>query len=165
VVNDTEYLLTFLGLLVVGLVISELAARAREQTNLALQREAQTSELYALSRDLAAAGDLDVMLRAVTSHVGQTFDRAAIILLPDTSELRQLIARAQSPGFVLNEHEHAVATWAFQHGQPAGRGTDTLPASAVRYLPLKTARGTLGVLGVPASRIATGSWPPPSANY
>ena len=38
--------------------------------------------------------------------------------------------------------------WAFEHGQPAGRDTDTLPAAKVRYLPLKTARGVVGVLGV-----------------
>ena len=41
-----------------------------------------------------------------------------------------------------------MADWVYQHGQPAGRGTDTLPAAHLRYLPLKTARGVLGVLGV-----------------
>jgi two-component system sensor histidine kinase KdpD len=43
--------------------------------------------------------------------------------------------------------EEAVALWAYQHGQPAGRGTSTLPAASVRYLPLKTTHGTVGVLG------------------
>jgi two-component system sensor histidine kinase KdpD len=147
-VSDTEYLLTFLGLLVVGLVISELAARAREQAQAALQREAQTSALYAFSRDLAAAVDLDQILHAVVRHISETFGRAAVILLPEASERRQLIQRAQSPGFMLGEQEYAVATWAYRHGQPAGRGTDTLPAAFVRYLPLKTARGAVGVLGV-----------------
>jgi two-component system sensor histidine kinase KdpD len=56
--------------------------------------------------------------------------------------------RASSFDFPLDENELAVATWAFKQGQPAGRGTDTLPAGAVRYLPLKTARGVIGVLGV-----------------
>ena len=41
-----------------------------------------------------------------------------------------------------------MAIWAFEHGQPAGRDTDTLPAAKVRYLPLKTSRGVVGVLGV-----------------
>jgi two-component system sensor histidine kinase KdpD len=59
--------------------------------------------------------------------------------------------RALSPGFTLNENELAVATWAFQHSQPAGRGTDTLPAAGVHYLPLTTARGVVGVLGVKPS--------------
>lgn len=38
--------------------------------------------------------------------------------------------------------------WAFDHGQAAGRGTGTLAAAEARYLPLKTARGAVGVLGV-----------------
>jgi two-component system sensor histidine kinase KdpD len=48
----------------------------------------------------------------------------------------------------LDENEIAVATWAFEHGQTAGRGTDTLPSAKARYLPLRTARGVLGVMGI-----------------
>ena len=47
-VSDTQYLLTFLGLLVVGLVISSLAVQAREQAESAQSRETQTAELYGL---------------------------------------------------------------------------------------------------------------------
>ena len=54
-VIDTQYLLTFLGLLVVGLTISSLAVQAREQAESAQSRESQTAELYGLSRDLTTA--------------------------------------------------------------------------------------------------------------
>jgi len=46
------------------------------------------------------------------------------------------------------ENELAVATWAFEHGQQAGRGTDTLPDASMHYRPLKTTRGLIGVLGI-----------------
>jgi two-component system sensor histidine kinase KdpD len=36
----------------------------------------------------------------------------------------------------------------FQHDQPAGRGTDTLPEASIRCHPLKTGRGLVGTLGV-----------------
>ena len=42
----------------------------------------------------------------------------------------------------------AVADWVYRRGEPAGRHTNTLPAAQLRYLPLKTARGLVGVLGV-----------------
>ena len=42
----------------------------------------------------------------------------------------------------------AVATWAFEHGQVAGNGTDTLPDAPALYLPLTTAQATVGVLAV-----------------
>jgi two-component system sensor histidine kinase KdpD len=149
-VSDTEYLLTFAGLLVVSFVISNLAVRVREQTEAAQHRVTQTAELYGLSRDLAAAVDLDTIMQAVLTHVSQTFSREVVVLLPDAPR-EAVMPSTLSPGFELNENELAVAAWAFQHGQPAGRGTDTLPAASVRYLPLKTARGVVGVLGVKPS--------------
>jgi two-component system, OmpR family, sensor histidine kinase KdpD len=42
----------------------------------------------------------------------------------------------------------AIAQWVFDHSAPAGLGTDTLPGAPVQYLPLKSARHTLGVLAV-----------------
>jgi two-component system sensor histidine kinase KdpD len=42
----------------------------------------------------------------------------------------------------------SVAQWVFDHGRPAGLGTDTLPAAAAQYLPLTGTNQTLGVLAV-----------------
>ena len=144
-VADTEYIFTFIGLFVVGLVISSLAARSREQAEAAQRRELQAVALYELSRDLAAAGGLDDILQAVIRHVGETFGREGVILLPVGDSLQP---RAFSPGLTLKENALTVALWAFKHGQPAGRGTDTLPAAELRCMPLKTVRGVVGVLGV-----------------
>ena len=144
-VADTEYIFTFAGLFVVSLVISSLAARSREQAEAAKSREVQAVALYELSRDLAAASGLDDILQVIVRHVSETFGREGAVLLPVADSLQ---LRAFSPGFALDENELAVATWAFRHGQPAGRGTDTLPAAGVRCMPLKTVRGVVGVLGV-----------------
>ncbi len=145
-VSDTEYLLTFIALFVVGLVVSSLAAQAREQAEAARSRALQTGELYDLSRDLAAAAELDELLGVLRRHVEQTFSRQAVILLPQGE---RLAIRSAGPDLALDDNELAVADWALRHGAPAGRGTSTLPAANLRYLPLKTARGTVGVLGVP----------------
>jgi two-component system sensor histidine kinase KdpD len=48
-VVDTQYILTFLGLLVVGLVISNIVARLRSQYEITRQREAHTMALNSLS--------------------------------------------------------------------------------------------------------------------
>ena len=52
------------------------------------------------------------------------------------------------PDYHPDTNELGVAAWAFEHDQPAGLGTDTLPAVSLRCQPLKTARGLVGVLGV-----------------
>lgn len=145
-VSDTEYLLTFGGLLLVGLVISYLTARAREQAEAAQRREADTSLLYALSRDLAAANDLDSVILAVVTHVEQAFVREAVIFLPDDNN--QLSPYGSFSQSAADETETALAIWAFEHQEPAGRGTDTLPSANARYLPLKTSHRMVGVLKV-----------------
>ncbi len=155
-VADPQYLITFASLLIVGLAISTLASRVREQVEDARRRATQMATLYALSRDLAAAAGLEAIMQAVITHIGQTFDREVAVFLP---EGERLVARAVSPGFGLDEDKQAVATWAFQHGQPAGRGTDTLPAADARYLPLKTAQGVVGVLALKLARSGLHSTP------
>ena len=152
-VADTQYILTFIGLFVVSLVISSLAAQAREQAEAARHRESQTAELYALSRDLAGVFATAEIVEAVVRHVEQTFDRQAIVLLPQDG---RLVSPVESP-VVLDPNEEAVADWVYRHGEPAGRNTNTLPAANLRYLPLKTARGTIGVLGI-AKPLASGSF-------
>ena len=147
-VSDTEYILTFIGLFSVGLVISELTARTRDQAEVAGRREAETATLYALSRDLSAAEGLDEIVRSVSENISQTFGREVVIFLPEGENNSRLKPFTPNPNFTLDDNELAVAAWSFQHGQPAGRGTDTLSASDARYIPLKTAEGIVGVLGV-----------------
>jgi two-component system sensor histidine kinase KdpD len=144
-VSNTQYIITFIALFLVGLVISQLTVRAREQAEAAQQREAETAELYDLSRDLAATSDLDAILRALIYHCEQSFHRETVILL---LEGNRLIPRLASAGLQLTDEEMAVADWVYRHGEPAGRHTSTLPAAQLRYLPLKTGRGVVGVLGV-----------------
>ena len=144
-VTNTQYVLTFFGLLSVSLVISNLTVRVREQADAALQREAQTTELYEFTRDLAATNAIEDILRAAITHVSQTFGREIVILLPEGDAVKP---RALSPGFTLGDNELLVANWSYRHGEPAGRGTATLPAAAVHYFPLKTSRGVVGVLGI-----------------
>jgi two-component system sensor histidine kinase KdpD len=144
-VSDTQYLLTFAALLVVGLVIGTLASRTREQAQAARRREAYTGALYALSGELASTSGLDAIMQAIARHIVTTFSRRVAVFLPVGEELQP---RFSTPGFPLDDNERAVATWVFRHGQPAGFDTDTLPAASARYLPLTTVRGIVGVLGV-----------------
>ena len=144
-VANTEYLLTFAGLLTVGWVISYMTARAQEQAESAQHREVDTATLYALSRDLAAADGMEAVLKAIQTHIEQAFGREVVIHLADGDALHP---NAFSEDSKVDDTEMAVALWAFKNGESAGRGTNTLPAARFRYLPLKTARRTVGVMGV-----------------
>ncbi len=144
-VYDTQYLLTFFSLLVVGLVISNLTAQVRDQVEAIQKRQDQTRTLYSLSRDLTTAISMETVLNTIIQHVIQTLGHEAAIFLPRKGKLDLW---STSPDFRLEDNEYAIATWAFEHGQPTGCGTETLPASPIRFQPLKTTQGILGILGV-----------------
>ncbi len=145
VVNDTQYIITFLGLFIVSVAISTLTGRVRDHVEVIRAQEQQSSTLYALSRELTVSTDLDTVLAKVIEQIGQTFNRQVVILLPHESTL---IVRAATPRFTIDQDEQAVAVWAYEKNHVAGRGTDTLPASKIRYQPLQVAGRVVGVLGV-----------------
>jgi len=125
VVSDKQYVVTFLGLLAVALVISTLTARAREQAASARLREQETASLFALSRALSQALSESEIGREVADYASRQL-KLKVHFLP--TEL-------QNYSFA-NERERAVAMWAMQNAQPAGRGTDTLTEAEVLCIPI-----------------------------
>jgi two-component system, OmpR family, sensor histidine kinase KdpD len=142
-VGDSQYILTFIGLGLVGIIISSLVDRVRNQAQSAERREVQAVELAELSRDLSAATDINAITQTFLAHVSESFGRQAAMLLPENGHLKMC---ASSAGLELEPNELAVADWVFKHGQPAGHDSDTLPAAAYRYMPLKTSQVVFGVL-------------------
>jgi two-component system sensor histidine kinase KdpD len=145
--EDAPHLITFSGLLVVGLVVSRLSGLLRDQVRAARTREEQAVALNALSRDLTVALGLEEMLAAVLRNISQTFSREAAVLLPEEGAAK-LAVRACTPGMMLSPAALQAAEWSFQRCKPAGYGTDTHPDAGVRCLPLETREGGVGVLVV-----------------
>ena len=143
-VSDTQYLVTFGVMLVVGLLISTLAARIRAQADAASGRERRTQVLYAMSRDVAAAKTVEEVTRAASRHVSDVLQGPAEVRMPGPGGA--LLPSEDGPEG--SPRETAVAQWAFDHQRIAGLGTDTLPGSAGIYLPLQGSQAALGVLGV-----------------
>jgi two-component system, OmpR family, sensor histidine kinase KdpD len=144
-VNDAEYVFTFFGLFIVGVVISTLVAKARERADVMRERELQTESLYYLSRDLAAAVDRDSIMTAVLKNISETLQAKLAVLVPQDEQMEIL---AISEGLRLDVKELAVADWAFRNHREAGIGTETLGSAELLYLPLATSACFLGVLGI-----------------
>jgi two-component system sensor histidine kinase KdpD len=144
-VSDTEYLITFAGMIVLGALVSILVTRSREHADAAEIRELETGTLYGLAQDLVRAVDTDSVVTAVAVHIREIFQWESVFLLPEENHL--VVCQA-SQALTLNEDEIAVATWAFQHGIVAGYDTDTLHGSPIRYIPLVSSQQVLGIMGV-----------------
>ena len=146
-VADTQYLVTFAVMLIVALVISHLATRIREQAAAARVREQRTAALYAMSHDLSRTRAIPEILATAGRHIAEVFSTDVAVLLP-SAERGLTPHGGPSRSFEPDGSDVAVARWVFEHRQPAGMGTATLPGARGLYLPLVSDRGALGVLGV-----------------
>src|SRR5262245_58004588 len=152
--TDPQDYLSLGAFLIVAVLTSHLTARVRDQADAARQREARTAALYAFGRAITSAATIDDLCHAIATHVARTLDTTAAVLLPDAGQLTE---QATHPADVeLGASERATATWAWEHDQPAGRGTETLPGGEWLHLPLSTVRGAVGVLAVHVERLGSG---------
>ncbi|AOI97429.1 sensor histidine kinase [Burkholderia sp. LA-2-3-30-S1-D2] len=152
-VSDTQYLLTFFGMLLTSLVISHLTSTLTRQASIAQRRERRTGAIYAMARELGAALTTEQIVEIGSRHVGEVFRARVAFLLPDSADkVRQKIEEPDAAVTLTGaDLDSDVGQWVYDQQKPAGRGTDTLPATAALYLPLKAPMRTRGVLAV-ASR-------------
>ncbi len=146
-VSDAQYLLTFAVMFATALIISTLTDRLRQGTETARRRERRTAALLDLTRDLASLQDKSPLLDAAVRHIASLFDCRAAVLLPTASGTLGNAARAGDL-FPDDEKELGVARFAFDHQRNTGATTDTLPAAAGLYVPLRGPDGVLGVLAI-----------------
>ncbi len=146
-VSDVQYLLTFGIMLAVGLITGQLTAGLRFQARVASHREERAGSLYEIARDLSGAVQTDQVVRISDESIERTFRASAALLLPDAAG--KLTAASSRADLSLTV-DIGIAQWAFDKGQPAGFGTDTLPGSEVLYVPLRAPVQARGVLAVKA---------------
>ncbi|TDQ83711.1 sensor histidine kinase [Paraburkholderia silvatlantica] len=149
-VSDTQYLLTFVGMLLTSLVISHLTSSLRREASVAQRREQRTGAMYAMARELAAALTTEQIVAIGSRHVSEVFGARVALLLPDSADKVQQKIEEPDPRIMLDAAslDIDVGQWVYDQQKPAGNGTDTLPAAVARYLPLKAPMRTRGVLAV-----------------
>jgi two-component system sensor histidine kinase KdpD len=131
----------------VALLISSLAARVREQAEAAGRREHRTRVLYAMSRDLAGLTSPEEIGRIVASHIGELFHGPAALLVPQPDGTLAH-ATVGAPDLAQGQRDVAVARWVFDHRQPAGMDTQTLPAAGALFVPVESGERALGVVAL-----------------
>lgn len=156
-VSDRRYVLTFAMMFAVGYVISQLAARLKQQERAAVSREERTAVLYALTRELASSYVPLRIAEAGARHAAAFFGCPAFVLLPGAGGgLETACASPDDAQFAAKDL--GVARWTLEHDEIAGVGTDTLPGATCIAAPLSTSQSRLGVLALaPADRAGLGA--------
>lgn len=146
-VNDAQYIFTFVVMAVIGLLISSLTLRIKAQAQIVNDRERRTTALYNLTRQLGTAISCEEVVKISINYLNMIFqkDVACMFAKDDGTLIEEGHSRS---GFEKDTHEKGVIQWVYSMGTEAGAGTDTLPASKGFYLPLKSSRESVGVLGM-----------------
>ncbi len=146
-IQREEDVLTLLFFLLMAALTGNLAARQRRQLQALRDTQEETSELLDLSRKLTAATDRQAVVSAAAHHLEGWSDLDLCLVNRDG----QGGWKVETGGpLTLTEAERAAADWAWQHDQPAGMGTGTLPFGRWWWWPLSSEEGPLGLLGVSA---------------
>ena len=116
----------------------------------ARQRARTTEDLYLFSRKLAGTGTLDDVLWATAFQIASMLKVRVVLLLPEDGTIA--VKAGYPPDDTLVDADIAAARWAWEHNRAAGRGADTLPGAKRLYLPLRTGRTAIGVVGLDDDR-------------
>ena len=144
IVARQEDVLTLMFFLLMAVLAGNLASRQRRQLQALRQTQAQTTALLDLSRQLSAATDVQAVGAAAVRQLQLVANLEAVIATRGKQGKWMFIGSEP----LLAEPERGAAEWAFKHGQPAGKGTDTLPSGQWWWLPLSGDGQPLGLLGI-----------------
>jgi two-component system sensor histidine kinase KdpD len=149
-ITDPTNIIAFFFFMLIAILVSNVGARVRAQADTAIGRIRTTEQLYAFSRKLAGTGTLDDVLWATAYQTALMLAVRVVLLLPDDGVLT--VKTGYPPEDELDKADLAAANWAWSNDRPAGRGSDTLPGARRLFLPMRTGRGLIGVIGIDDDR-------------
>jgi len=148
-VHDTMAMVLFL---VVAVLSGSLSSRVRAEARAAQARIEGLRRIATFSRKLGEAATEPDLLAEIARQAAATAGQAVVLAAAGEEVL--VIRAAEPAADTMDEGAWAAARWTWTKQEGAGQGTATLPGATWRFLPLKTARGRLGVLGIrSASRL------------
>jgi two-component system sensor histidine kinase KdpD len=149
-ISDPENVVALFFFLVVALVASNLTASVRAQALMARNRARITEDLYGFSRKLAGIASMDDLLWVISSQVATMLKLRVVLFLPANGSVE--LRAAWPPEDVAEEADLAAAKWSWESNKPAGRGADTLPGAKRLFLPMRTGRGPVAVIGLDSDK-------------
>jgi two-component system sensor histidine kinase KdpD len=140
--RDFVAIVLFLG---VAISTGALASRVRRDARAARSRIEGLRRIGAFSRKLGEPTTEPELLAEIARQAAGLAGQALVL----TAQGEDLNIRAAEPAAdTMDEGAWAAARWAFAKQEPAGKGTGTMPSVSWRFLPMRTVRGQVGVLGV-----------------
>ena len=148
-ITEPSELLSLIIFLIVAIVTSALAGRVRDQARAATERMIATRRLYEFTWKLSGLTSAGAVADGAAGEIHVSLRRPAMVLLNQNNELS--LAAAWPPENHLDAATWDAARLAFARNEPVGFDTDILPDNPWHFIPLRTQRGSFGVVGIARS--------------
>jgi two-component system sensor histidine kinase KdpD len=150
-IGHTADVITFIVFFGVAMTTGWLTGRIRDQAMAMSRRASAITALLAASRRLSASATREEAAQALAEQLAAATGGEAIVLLPGGEDV---VAVAAAPAMqTLGTADLAAARWAWQHGEPAGAETGTLPNASWTYRPLQGVKARSGVAAIEARAV------------
>jgi two-component system, OmpR family, sensor histidine kinase KdpD len=150
-IADPKNVAAFVFFALMATLVSNVAARVRTQALMATIRARTTESLYVFSRKLTGVGTLDDVLWATAYQIALMLKVRVVLLLPEDGSI--VVKAGYPPEDTLDDADLAAANWAWRSDRPAGRGSENLPGAKRLFLPMRTGRGAVGVVGIDCDKL------------
>jgi two-component system sensor histidine kinase KdpD len=134
-VDDSQYLITFLVMLIVGLVTGHLAAKLKEQIKDVSAREGLAKALQNLSRGLFSAQSDEQVIQVAKSALEGPIGIEIDLFITESPE------KLKSTRFDMQS-----VAWSMQSGTRIFHEVDEVDGKSIIYLPIRSELKTLGIL-------------------
>jgi two-component system sensor histidine kinase KdpD len=145
-IAEPHELLALIVFLIVAIVTSALAGRVRDQSQAANERARAMRRLYEFTWKLSGLTGVDAAADGAAGEIYTSLRRPAVVLLEQNGVLS--LAAAWPPDATLDAASLDAARLAFARNKAVGFDTDTLGDAAWHFIPLRTQRRAVGVVGV-----------------
>lgn len=148
---DASYPVTFLTMLVAGVLTSSLAMRIKEQAKQAARKAYRTEVLLETSQMLQKAENETEILNFTGQQLHKLLERPVFFYQfregRKTGDITYFPADSTEAEY-LPPKEKAVANWVYKNNNHAGATTDTFPGAKNLYLAVRGKTGVLAVAGI-----------------
>lgn len=146
-IADPQSLLTMFVLIGIAWFSANLTSRLRARATIGARSAQENAAVAAFGQALARTSDWEGTSRVVCDEMALLLD-ATVVLLDDRAGALAVTASSSADLPALGPVDRAAADWAWARGEAAGAGTGTLTAADWQFHPLKTALGTLALVGL-----------------
>lgn len=145
VIDNHEDWIMLLLYVVGGIVMGIFMNRLKNKERILKTEGERATQLYNITKSLSKTQDLDQLIQVALSELNQILNtKISFFIHPHNKQVGD---------FNIPPKEEYILDWVAKNKLPAGKFTDTLPASTGFYLPLLGRKDCLGVMAVDSSEI------------